>query len=97
MGKEVAPDVFVEKLTGFVFRAVLARVDRVVGSIGIAADVGLGDQTAGVVEGWSALIDVDDRPEFLKAEELPRAWVVIFFPAHIEDVGETEVSLGRRG
>ena len=61
MREEIAPDVFVEVLAGGIFSGRAARRHGTVRALGIAFDIELRGESAGVAVGRSTGIDVDDR------------------------------------
>jgi hypothetical protein len=85
--EQVPPDVFVPVLAGAgVLERRAARHDGTVGAIGIAADVEVGDQPAGVPVRGRLAVDVDDRAELVHPDQFPTAAVVVPYPAAVEHV-----------
>lgn len=93
VGEEIFPDGFVAVVTVFCFRENFFWEDGSVCSFWVVFYINIGDEAAGVFEGRLRFFDIHDGAEFMHAEEFPRAAIVVFFPALVENVGVAEVAI----
>src|ERR1041384_6404494 len=95
MREQITPYVFVNEFAIRIFNRRSAGDDRPVRALWVVLHVGVGDETARIAIGRRGFVHVHDRAELLKAQQFPRAAIVISLPAVIEHVTKTEETVRR--